>query len=56
MAPQPKRRHSHHRTGRRRSQISLDLPTLTTCDHCKLPTPTHQACQNCGYYKGEKVI
>ena len=34
----------------------LEAPALVKCSNCgslKLP---HQACGNCGYYKGEEVI
>ena len=53
----PKRHLSKARRDKRRSNVwKLEAPTLVKCSNCgsfKLP---HQACGNCGYYKGEEVI
>ena len=50
----PKRHLSKARRDKRRSNVwKLEAPTLVKCSNCgsfKLP---HQACGNCGYYKGE---
>ena len=47
----PKRHLSKARRDKRRSNVwKLEAPTLGSF---KLP---HQACGNCGYYKGEEVI
>ncbi len=49
----PKRHLSKARRDKRRSNVwKLEAPTLVKCSNCgsfKLP---HQACGNCGYYKG----
>ena len=41
---------------RRRHVCKLEAPALVKCSNCgslKLP---HQACGNCGYYRGEEVV
>lgn len=51
----PKRRWSKARTGKRRSQWKLSMPSLATCPQChelKLP---HRVCKACGYYGGKEV-
>jgi large subunit ribosomal protein L32 len=55
MTPLQKRRHSTMRQGKRRASINLSLPKLIECANCHKPTPQHQACQYCGFYKGRKV-
>ena len=52
------KRHSFQGPPRQAPQQRLEAggPTLVKCSNCgsfKLP---HQACGNCGYYKGEEVI
>jgi large subunit ribosomal protein L32 len=54
--PNPKRRHSKSRRGRRRAHDALALPPLTTCPQCREPMAMHQACPKCGYYKGREVL
>ena len=53
----PKRHLSKARRDKRRRNVwKLEAPALVKCSNCgslKLP---HQACGNCGYYKGEEVI
>lgn len=53
----PKRRHSHSRKNKRRSEWrKIDKPGLVECPQChelKLP---HRACLNCGFYKGKNVV
>lgn len=52
----PKRKWSKARTGKRRSQWKLSLPSLVKCPQChdfKLP---HKVCKECGYYNGKEVI
>ena len=53
----PKRHLSKARRDKRRSNVwKLEAPALVKCSNCgslKLP---HQACGNCGYYKGEEVM
>lgn len=56
MTPQPKRRHSHGRTQRRRAQdalVRLNLVECPTCHNAKLP---HRVCPICGTYNNAQVI
>ena len=54
--PNPKRRHSKSRRGKRRAHDFLESVTPGICPQCLEPKPPHQACQKCGYYKGKQVI
>jgi large subunit ribosomal protein L32 len=54
--PNPKRRHSRARRGKRRSHDSLSTPHITLCANCREPILPHRACPKCGYYKGRRVI
>ena len=54
--PNPKRRHSQARTGKRRAHDRLKQAGLSECPNChelKLP---HRVCPSCGQYKGREVI
>ncbi|HZK43255.1 MAG TPA: 50S ribosomal protein L32 [Syntrophomonadaceae bacterium] len=53
----PKKRHSHSRTNKRRSQWrKINQPGLVECPQCRELSMPHRACLNCGYYKGRKVM
>jgi large subunit ribosomal protein L32 len=54
--PNPKRRHSRARRGRRRAHDSLAKPGFTLCMQCREPVLPHRACPKCGYYNGREVI
>jgi large subunit ribosomal protein L32 len=54
--PNPKRRHSKARRGKRRAHDALTAPSLSTCPHCHEPKMPHRVCPHCGYYKGRAVI
>ncbi len=54
--PNPKRRHSKSRTGKRRAHDALALPMMVTCSNCGNYTLPHRACGKCGYYKGRQVM
>jgi len=54
--PNPKRRHSKARTGKRRAHDALTSPSLSECPHCHEPKMPHRVCPHCGYYKGRAVI
>ncbi len=56
MAQEPKRRHSKMRKRTRRASIKLDALGLIVCTNCKKMTLPHQACTECGFYKGQNVI
>ena len=48
--PNPKRRHSNHRTGIRRSHDALRLTPPNHCARCGAPVRPHRVCDNCGFY------
>ncbi|MFH1826059.1 MAG: 50S ribosomal protein L32 [bacterium] len=54
--PQPKKRHSNSRQGKRRfSNYRGSLPATSRCPACGALTLPHTACQSCGQYKGKQV-
>jgi large subunit ribosomal protein L32 len=54
--PNPKRRHSKARRDRRRAHDFLETQSLAECPHCHEKKMPHQACPNCGYYRGREVV
>ncbi|OGD86197.1 50S ribosomal protein L32 [Candidatus Curtissbacteria bacterium RBG_16_39_7] len=54
MAPQPKKKHSKSRTGKRRWAKKFALPGFSICPNCKKEKLPHAVCPHCGYYKGQK--
>lgn len=54
--PNPKRRHSKARTGKRRAHDAITSPSLSECPHCHESKMPHRVCPHCGYYKGRAVI
>lgn len=52
----PKQKHTKSRRNKRRANIFLKSPTLTSCRKCGKPVLPHTACFNCGNYKGMEVI
>ena len=52
----PKQRHTKSRRNKRRANLFLKAPALSTCAKCKKMAQPHTVCWNCGYYKGEEVI
>ncbi len=54
--PNPKRRHSRARTGKRRAHDRLIAKGASVCDVCSEVILPHRACKHCGYYKGREVI
>ncbi|MDZ7314906.1 MAG: 50S ribosomal protein L32 [candidate division KSB1 bacterium] len=54
--PNPKRRHSHSRQGKRRANWRAEVPTVVECSNCHQPKLPHRACPNCGYYKGRSIF
>ena len=52
----PKRRHSHSRKNKRRSQWKAKVPTSVACAHCGQAKRPHRVCSACGYYKGEEIL
>lgn len=54
--PNPKRRHSRSRTGKRRAHDHLVVQSASICPQCGEATVPHRACRACGYYKGREVV
>ena len=54
--PNPKRRHSQSRKGRRRSHHGMSVPSFAACANCGTPKLPHKACPECGFYRGRQVI
>jgi large subunit ribosomal protein L32 len=54
--PVPKRKRSRARRDSRHANKSLKVKVFTKCLQCEHPLPTHQACPECGHYKGVKVL
>jgi len=48
--PNPKRRHSNHRTRIRRSHDALRVSVPNYCPRCGAAVKPHRVCDNCGYY------
>lgn len=56
MPPQPKKKTSKSRQGRRRAHLSIGRVNLIVCPACRSPRPSHQACPVCGTYRGREVL
>lgn len=54
--PVPKRKRSRARRDSRFANKGLKVKSFTYCSQCQEPTMPHQACKQCGFYKGEKVL
>ena len=54
--PNPKRKHSKSRTGKRRAHDHLTPPAVGSCPHCGEPRPPHRVCPKCGFYRGRIAI
>jgi large subunit ribosomal protein L32 len=54
--PNPKRRHSKARRGKRRAHDALRAPQTTLCPNCQEPRLQHRVCPKCGYYKDRQVV
>ena len=49
-------RHNRSQRGSTRSHHALKNLALTKCPDCNKPVMRHQACSNCGKYRGKVVI
>ena len=49
-------RHNRSQRGSTRSHHFLKGLALTKCSDCNSPVMRHQACSNCGKYRGKVVI
>jgi large subunit ribosomal protein L32 len=54
--PNPKRRHSKARRGKRRAHDALRAPQTVLCPNCQEPRMQHRVCPKCGYYKGREIV
>jgi large subunit ribosomal protein L32 len=52
--PNPKRRHSNHRTRIRRSHDAIKMALPNHCPRCSSAMRPHRVCDNCGWYGFEK--
>ena len=54
--PNPTNRSSKQRRDKRRTHDKAVAATTTQCPQCGAVKLSHQACPECGYYNGRKVI
>lgn len=54
--PNPKRRHSNSRTGKRRSNDRIRVANLSVCTQCGKRKLPHIVCPACGYYAGVQAV
>ena len=54
--PNPKRKHSKSRTGKRRAHDHLAVANASACPNCGEPRLSHRVCPKCGQYRGRVVI
>lgn len=52
----PKRRQSHARKNKRRSQFKMKTKSFIECPKCHSPKLPHRVCPNCGNYKDTVVV
>jgi len=54
--PVPKRKRSRARRDSRHANKGLQVKSFGKCSNCQVAMLPHQACKECGHYKGVKVI
>ena len=54
--PVPKRKRSRARRDKRFANKGIKARGFNTCSNCEATIGSHQICQNCGHYKGRKVM
>jgi len=52
----PKRRTSKSKRDMRRSHHAIEGVALAVCSNCGTTHKAHNACAECGYYRGRQVI
>ena len=52
--PEPKKRHSKSKVGRRRANQGLKATSMNVCAKCSAPALPHRICANCGEYNKAK--
>jgi large subunit ribosomal protein L32 len=54
--PTPKRKVSKARRDKRSANKGYKPKSVANCQTCQTPLLPHNACKECGYYKGTKVL
>lgn len=54
--PVPKRKRSHSRIAKAHANKGYKAKAFTECKNCKAVILPHQVCEECGHYKGIKVL
>ena len=54
--PVPKRKRSRARRDSRHAHKGVEIKSFSKCKNCDAASLPHQACKNCGHYKGTKVL
>lgn len=54
--PVPKRKRSKSRRDKRFANKGLEAKQFNKCSNCQEILSGHQACGNCGFYKGKKLF
>ena len=54
--PVPKRKRSRARRDSRHAHKAVEVKSFGKCKNCEAPSLPHQACKECGHYKGVKVL
>jgi large subunit ribosomal protein L32 len=52
----PKKHKTRSGRNQRRAHDFLSKSHLAVCKNCNFPVRPHEACANCGYYKGVQVL
>lgn len=54
--PVPKRKRSKSRRDKRFANKGMQVSSFSSCSNCSVAMAEHQACMNCGFYKGRKIF
>jgi len=54
--PVPKRKRSRARRDSRHANKGVQVKSFGKCKNCQAAQLPHQACKECGYYNGAKVL
>lgn len=54
--PVPKRKRSRARRDKRFANKGVKVKVFSSCSNCQEVVCPHQACKNCGHYKGKQVM
>ncbi|MFP4522093.1 MAG: 50S ribosomal protein L32 [Fibrobacterota bacterium] len=52
----PKRKWSHQRSAKNRTNYKTEPYNVSRCTHCNQPKIAHRVCANCGFYGGEEIV